>query len=191
MSFKEDSFRLTDELSFWERAYNFLAYLRELYIHQHIVLRRVDKLFQVNLGITTFDLSYRNIFLAEYRIHSLWSAMLPSILSTIRQSLILHGPIVMQNLFILFKLTIFNFQVPRVNFVGGLHCKNQSKWSADKASCCIFFNFIFFSEITRICEFFYSRAWLHFDYKRFLTTMGGCSTRSHCKFNYKATYSNF
>jgi hypothetical protein len=38
---------LTDELSFWERAMNGLAYLRELYIHQHLVLRRMDRLFQV------------------------------------------------------------------------------------------------------------------------------------------------
>ncbi|CAK5084559.1 unnamed protein product [Meloidogyne enterolobii] len=37
---------LTDELGFWSRIYNLFAYLRELYIHQHLILRRMDKLFE-------------------------------------------------------------------------------------------------------------------------------------------------
>uniref|UniRef100_A0A914HVC5 L-lactate dehydrogenase n=1 Tax=Globodera rostochiensis TaxID=31243 RepID=A0A914HVC5_GLORO len=87
---------LTDELSFWERSYNLLAHLRELYIHQHIVLRRLDKLFQEH-----------------------FPGKVPDSFTLERNASInfVNNP------------PIFDFArpyMPRVNFVGGLHCKNQT-----------------------------------------------------------------
>uniref|UniRef100_A0A0N5A0E1 glucuronosyltransferase n=1 Tax=Parastrongyloides trichosuri TaxID=131310 RepID=A0A0N5A0E1_PARTI len=38
--------KLTEDLTFFQRNYNLLAYIRSLFIHQHIILRRIDKLFQ-------------------------------------------------------------------------------------------------------------------------------------------------
>ena len=37
---------LTDTLDFWQRTQNLAAYVRALYVHQHIVLRRIDALIQ-------------------------------------------------------------------------------------------------------------------------------------------------
>ncbi|KAL3120581.1 hypothetical protein niasHT_007873 [Heterodera trifolii] len=93
---------LTDDLSFWERTYNLLAHLRQLYIHQHIILRRVDKLFQKH-----------------------FPGKLPDSFTLERNASInfVNNP------------PIFDFArpyMPRVNFVGGLHCKNQTKWTMDR-----------------------------------------------------------
>ncbi|VDK33961.1 unnamed protein product [Anisakis simplex] len=38
---------LTDELNFWQRTYNMASYLRAIFVHQHLILRRIDRLFQV------------------------------------------------------------------------------------------------------------------------------------------------
>jgi hypothetical protein len=41
---KQIHFSYTDDLNFFQRGYNFLSYLKEIYIHQHLILRRIDKL---------------------------------------------------------------------------------------------------------------------------------------------------
>ncbi|KAK6036181.1 hypothetical protein COOONC_26316 [Cooperia oncophora] len=38
--------KLTDDLNFIERTFNLASYLRALYIHHHIILPRVDAVFQ-------------------------------------------------------------------------------------------------------------------------------------------------
>ncbi|KIH61687.1 hypothetical protein ANCDUO_08036 [Ancylostoma duodenale] len=38
---------LTDDLTFMERTFNLISYLRALYIHHHVVLPRIDAVFQV------------------------------------------------------------------------------------------------------------------------------------------------
>ncbi|KAH7718077.1 Protein UGT-58 [Aphelenchoides avenae] len=87
---------LTDELNFWQRSYNMAAYLRALYVHQHIVLRRIDALSQKHFpGQLTpaFDME-RNASI----------------------NFVNHPP-------------IFDFArpyMPRVNFVGGLHCRKAN-----------------------------------------------------------------
>uniref|UniRef100_A0A915N301 guanylate cyclase n=1 Tax=Meloidogyne javanica TaxID=6303 RepID=A0A915N301_MELJA len=95
---------LTDELGFWSRIYNLFAYLRELYIHQHLILRRMDKLFEKN---------YPNKVPESFAIERNASI-----------NFVNNPP-------------IFDFArpyMPRVNFVGGLHCRNQSKnkWADTK-----------------------------------------------------------
>ncbi|EFO84295.1 CRE-UGT-58 protein [Caenorhabditis remanei] len=49
---------LTDELTFSERVYNVASYMKQLYIHQHIVQPRIDAVFQKYYpGVaTTFDI---------------------------------------------------------------------------------------------------------------------------------------
>uniref|UniRef100_A0A914E2C2 glucuronosyltransferase n=1 Tax=Acrobeloides nanus TaxID=290746 RepID=A0A914E2C2_9BILA len=88
---------LTDELNFWQRSYNMAAYLRALYVHQHIVLRRLDAIFQKHFpGQVTEAFSIeRNASI----------------------NFVNHPP-------------IFDFArpyMPRVNFVGALHCKKPEK----------------------------------------------------------------
>nr|CAD2134712.1 unnamed protein product [Meloidogyne enterolobii] len=95
---------LTDELGFWSRIYNLFAYLRELYIHQHLILRRMDKLFEKH---------YPNKVPESFAIERNASI-----------NFVNNPP-------------IFDFArpyMPRVNFVGGLHCRNQSKnkWADTK-----------------------------------------------------------
>lgn len=104
---------LTDELSFLERAYNMLAYLRELYIHQHIVLRRMDKLFQRHFP----NNQVADAFTLE-RNASLNFVNNPPIFDFARP------------------------YMPRVNFVGGLHCRNQSlnKWGTKNQQLLQFVN---------------------------------------------------
>uniref|UniRef100_A0A7E4VK87 glucuronosyltransferase n=1 Tax=Panagrellus redivivus TaxID=6233 RepID=A0A7E4VK87_PANRE len=83
----------TDELSFLQRGHNFLSYLKELYIHQHLILNRIDKLsakYYPTLKTSAFDME-RNASI----------------------NFVNHPP-------------IYDFArpyMPRVNFVGGLHCK--------------------------------------------------------------------
>lgn len=94
---------LTDEQNFWERSYNMAAYLKAIYIHQHLILRRMDKIFQ--------------------RYY--------------------HGQVpeafyIERNASINFVNTppIFDFArpyMPRVNFVGGLHCRKPQPLKGDLA----------------------------------------------------------
>ncbi|KAE9415657.1 hypothetical protein Angca_005232 [Angiostrongylus cantonensis] len=87
--------KLTEELSFIERTYNLASYLRALYIHQVIILTRIDAVFQKHYpGVATaFDIE-RNASI----------------------NFVNNPP-------------IFDFArpyMPRVNFVGGLHCRNAT-----------------------------------------------------------------
>ncbi|KAK6738829.1 hypothetical protein RB195_020742 [Necator americanus] len=87
--------KLTDDLTFFERTFNLISYLRALYIHHHIVLPRIDAVFQKHYpGIATaFDIE-RNASI----------------------NFVNNPP-------------IFDFArpyMPRVNFVGGLHCRNAT-----------------------------------------------------------------
>jgi len=88
---------LTDELSFFQRGYNFVSYLKELYTHQHLVLRRIDKLVEKHFPKNNLPEAFymeRNASI----------------------NFVNHPP-------------IFDFArpyMPRVNFVGGLHCKKAS-----------------------------------------------------------------
>ncbi|VDM64371.1 unnamed protein product [Angiostrongylus costaricensis] len=87
--------KLTEELSFIERTYNLASYLRALYIHQVIILARIDAVFQKHYpGVATaFDIE-RNASI----------------------NFVNNPP-------------IFDFArpyMPRVNFVGGLHCRNAT-----------------------------------------------------------------
>uniref|UniRef100_A0A914RG88 Uncharacterized protein n=1 Tax=Parascaris equorum TaxID=6256 RepID=A0A914RG88_PAREQ len=43
--------RLTDELNFWQRTFNMASYLRAIYVHQHLILRRMDNVFQTAVEI--------------------------------------------------------------------------------------------------------------------------------------------
>lgn len=45
---KKFSLRLTDDMNMLERIYNLAAYWRTIYVHHHIILPRVDVIFQVN-----------------------------------------------------------------------------------------------------------------------------------------------
>ncbi|KAL6734918.1 hypothetical protein Aduo_005406 [Ancylostoma duodenale] len=88
-------FRLTDDLTFMERTFNLISYLRALYIHHHVVLPRIDAVFQKHYpGVATaFDIE-RNASI----------------------NFVNNPP-------------IFDFArpyMPRVNFVGGLHCRNAT-----------------------------------------------------------------
>ncbi|KAI6196668.1 Glucuronosyltransferase [Aphelenchoides besseyi] len=83
----------TDELDFWERTTNLAAYLRALYVHQHVVLRRIDSLAEKHFPGKLTEAFYmeRNASI----------------------NFVNHPP-------------IFDFArpyMPRVNFVGGLHCQ--------------------------------------------------------------------
>ncbi|KAI6242990.1 Glucuronosyltransferase [Aphelenchoides fujianensis] len=83
---------LTDELDFWERTTNLAAYLRALYVHQHVILRRIDALAEKHFPGKLTETFYleRNASI----------------------NFVNHPP-------------IFDFArpyMPRVNFVGGLHC---------------------------------------------------------------------
>jgi len=88
---------LTDELNFFERGYNFVSYLKEIYTHQHLVLRRIDKLVEKHFPKSNLPEAFymeRNASI----------------------NFVNHPP-------------IFDFArpyMPRVNFVGGLHCKKAS-----------------------------------------------------------------
>ncbi|PIO52393.1 hypothetical protein TELCIR_26301, partial [Teladorsagia circumcincta] len=90
-----DLLRLTDDLSFVERTFNLASYLRALYIHHHIILPRIDAIFQKHYpGVAAaFDIE-RNASI----------------------NFVNNPP-------------IFDFArpyMPRVNFVGGLHCRNAT-----------------------------------------------------------------
>ncbi|WKX96388.1 hypothetical protein Q1695_012660 [Nippostrongylus brasiliensis] len=92
--------KLTDDLTFVERTFNLASYLRALYIHQHLVLPRIDAVFQKHYpGVATaFDIE-RNASI----------------------NFVNNPP-------------IFDFArpyMPRVNFVGGLHCRNATDLGGD------------------------------------------------------------
>ncbi|VDP04799.1 unnamed protein product [Heligmosomoides polygyrus] len=87
--------KLTDDLNFFERAFNLASYLRALYIHQLLVQPRIDAVLQKHYpGVeSAFDVE-RNASI----------------------NFVNNPP-------------IFDFArpyMPRVNFVGGLHCRNAT-----------------------------------------------------------------
>ncbi|KAI6178855.1 Glucuronosyltransferase [Aphelenchoides besseyi] len=94
----------TDELDFWERTTNLAAYLRALYVHQHVVLRRIDSLAEKHFPGKLTEAFYmeRNASI----------------------NFVNHPP-------------IFDFArpyMPRVNFVGGLHCRKPQPLPKDLES---------------------------------------------------------
>ncbi|KAI1722310.1 UDP-glucoronosyl and UDP-glucosyl transferase domain-containing protein [Ditylenchus destructor] len=112
---------LTDELNFWQRSYNLAAYLRQLYIHQHIVLRRIDSLI---------DKHYPNRHIPNSGGVNTTKGgkskpdRIPEAFYLERNAsinFVNHPP-------------IFDFArpyMPRVNFVGGLHCRKAQKLPTD------------------------------------------------------------
>ncbi|CEF60714.1 UDP-glucuronosyl/UDP-glucosyltransferase family-containing protein [Strongyloides ratti] len=84
--------KLSDNLNFIKRNYNLLFYIRSLYIHQHIILRKMDKLFN-----KFYPGQVTDAFLME-RNASINFINTPPIYDFARP------------------------YMPRVNFVGGLHC---------------------------------------------------------------------
>ncbi|CAD6195345.1 unnamed protein product [Caenorhabditis auriculariae] len=90
----------TDDLNFFERTINVASYLRQLYVHQHLIQRRIDALFQK------------------------FYPGAPSAFEVERNASInfVNNP------------PIFDFArpfMPRVNFVGGLHCKKAAPLPKD------------------------------------------------------------
>uniref|UniRef100_A0A1I7YGJ0 glucuronosyltransferase n=1 Tax=Steinernema glaseri TaxID=37863 RepID=A0A1I7YGJ0_9BILA len=84
--------KLTDRLSFTQRGYNLAAYLRAIYVHQSVVLPRMDQIFQKfypELGTTAFYME-RNASINYVNTPPIFDFARP--------------------------------YMPRVNFVGGLHC---------------------------------------------------------------------
>uniref|UniRef100_A0A0N5C0Z9 glucuronosyltransferase n=1 Tax=Strongyloides papillosus TaxID=174720 RepID=A0A0N5C0Z9_STREA len=84
--------KLGENLNFFQRNYNLLSYIKSLYIHQHIILRRMDRLF-----------------------NEFYPNQIPSAFFMERNASInfINTP------------PIYDFArpyMPRVNFVGGLHC---------------------------------------------------------------------
>uniref|UniRef100_A0A158P8Y4 glucuronosyltransferase n=1 Tax=Angiostrongylus cantonensis TaxID=6313 RepID=A0A158P8Y4_ANGCA len=137
--------KLTEELSFIERTYNLASYLRALYIHQVIILTRIDAVFQpidetssscCQTGDIANDLFYlcddnaiKGDNLANFPV-------IDRLLISLR-SFQKHYPGVAtafdieRNASINFvnNPPIFDFArpyMPRVNFVGGLHCRNAT-----------------------------------------------------------------
>ncbi|EFO23834.1 hypothetical protein LOAG_04651 [Loa loa] len=55
--------RFTDDLTFLQRLYNFASYFRSLYIHQHLILRRIDNLYKKYYADTLANAYYieRNV----------------------------------------------------------------------------------------------------------------------------------
>jgi hypothetical protein len=109
-------------------------------------------------------------------------------LSTILQSSILLGLIVLSNYYWLIRLIINVFAVPRVNFVGGLHCKNQTRWTGGKVKIGLeleefpwLFLAKFTSGIAQICQWFKHGTRFYFDHQRLLASMGKCTIGSCCK----------
>uniref|UniRef100_A0A8R1HMR1 UDP-glucuronosyltransferase n=1 Tax=Caenorhabditis japonica TaxID=281687 RepID=A0A8R1HMR1_CAEJA len=94
---------LTDELTFAQRVYNVAAYLRELYVHQHVVQPRIDAVFQKYYpGVESAFEIERNASI----------------------NLVNTPP-------------IFDFSrpyMPRVNFVGAIHCRKAQELSQELSS---------------------------------------------------------
>uniref|UniRef100_A0A915EU53 glucuronosyltransferase n=1 Tax=Ditylenchus dipsaci TaxID=166011 RepID=A0A915EU53_9BILA len=113
---------LTDELNFWQRSFNLASYMRHLYIHHHIVLRRIDALVEKHYpGRIIPNTSSKNTTKGISHTSS----------ETIAEAFIME-----RNASINFvnHPPIFDFArpyMPRVNFVGGLHCKKANKLPDD------------------------------------------------------------
>jgi hypothetical protein len=113
---------LTDELDFWQRTFNLASYLRALYVHQHVVLRRIDALAHKHFG-----------------------AKLPSAFGMERNAsinLINHPPIFdfarpyMPRVCKFNSLNLLIRNALVLAFVGGLHCHKPNPLPA--VSPCIF-----------------------------------------------------
>ncbi|VDN20805.1 unnamed protein product [Gongylonema pulchrum] len=92
---------LTDDLSFLQRYYNFASYFRALFIHQHLILRRIDKLFKKYYG----DLLPEAFYIE--RNASVNFVNTPQIFDFARP------------------------YMPRVTFVGGIQCRNATPLTGD------------------------------------------------------------
>ncbi|KAK0396262.1 hypothetical protein QR680_001644 [Steinernema hermaphroditum] len=93
--------KLTDRLSFTERAFNLAAYLRAIYVHQSVVLPRMDNIFK-----KYYPQLETGAFFME-RNASINYVNTPPIFDFARP------------------------YMPRVNFVGGLHCKKAESLTGE------------------------------------------------------------
>ncbi|VDN02551.1 unnamed protein product [Thelazia callipaeda] len=98
---------LSDDLTFFQRFYNFASYLRAIYIHHHLILRRIDKLFK---AISPFGFQFLCFFQDYY------PNKLPSSFYIERNASVnfINTP------------QVFDFArpyMPRVVFIGGIHCR--------------------------------------------------------------------
>uniref|UniRef100_A0A915PJP0 Glucuronosyltransferase n=1 Tax=Setaria digitata TaxID=48799 RepID=A0A915PJP0_9BILA len=88
--------RFTDDLTFLQRFYNFASYFRALYIHQQLILRRIDKLFKKHYSDVI-----PNVFYIE-RNASINFVNTPQVFDFARP------------------------YMPRVTFIGGIECRKAN-----------------------------------------------------------------
>uniref|UniRef100_A0A914ZTH0 glucuronosyltransferase n=4 Tax=Parascaris univalens TaxID=6257 RepID=A0A914ZTH0_PARUN len=96
--------RLTDELNFWQRTFNMASYLRAIYVHQHLILRRMDNVFQAHYPNRVPEAFYLE------RNASINFVNTPPIFDFARP------------------------YMPRVNFVGGLNCRKAKPLRGELAN---------------------------------------------------------